>query len=38
MPVTAYALSSYGGWLLTMKSSVVSVLGNDFILAAELRA
>lgn len=37
MPVAAYALSSYGGWLLTMKSSVVSVLGDDFILAAELR-
>ena len=37
LPVTAYALSSYGGWLLTMKSSVVSVLGDDFILAAELR-
>jgi peptide/nickel transport system permease protein len=37
LPVAAYALSSYGGWLLTMKSSVVSVLGDDFILAAELR-
>jgi peptide/nickel transport system permease protein len=37
LPVIAYALSTYGGWLLTMKSSVVSVLGDDFILAAELR-
>ncbi|MHB1432840.1 MAG: ABC transporter permease [Streptosporangiaceae bacterium] len=37
LPVVAYALSSYGGWLLTMKSSVISVLGDDFILAAELR-
>jgi peptide/nickel transport system permease protein len=37
LPVGAYALSSYGGWLLTMKSSVVSVLGDDFILGAELR-
>jgi peptide/nickel transport system permease protein len=37
LPVMAYALSTYGGWLLTMKSSVVSVLGDDFILAAELR-
>jgi len=37
LPVSAYALSAYGGWLLTMKSSVVSVLGDDFILAAELR-
>ncbi len=37
LPVFTYALSSYGGWLLTTKSSVVSVLGDDFILAAELR-
>jgi peptide/nickel transport system permease protein len=37
MPVATYALLGYGGWLLTMKSSVVSVLGDDFILAAELR-
>lgn len=37
LPVAAYALSSYGGWLLTMKSSVISVLGDDFVLAAELR-
>jgi peptide/nickel transport system permease protein len=37
LPVVTYALSAYGGWLLTMKSSVVSVLGDDFILAAELR-
>ncbi|MFF4648550.1 ABC transporter permease [Streptomyces sp. NPDC001380] len=37
LPVATYALLSYGGWLLSMKSSVVSVLGDDFILAAELR-
>lgn len=37
LPVATYALSSYGGWLLTMKSSVISVLGDDFILAAEVR-
>lgn len=37
LPVAAYALSSYGGWLLITKSSVISVLGDDFILAAELR-
>ncbi|MBA3366541.1 MAG: ABC transporter permease [Actinobacteria bacterium] len=37
LPVAAYALASYGGWMLTMKSSVVSVLGDDFVLAAELR-
>lgn len=37
LPVLTYALSSYGGWLLTMKSSVISVLGDDFILASEVR-
>jgi len=37
LPVATYALSSYGGWLLTTKSSVVTVLGDDFIMAAELR-
>jgi peptide/nickel transport system permease protein len=37
LPACAYALATYGGWLLTMKSSVVSVLGEDFVLAAELR-
>lgn len=37
LPVVTYALLAYGGWLLTMKSSVISVLGDDFILAAELR-
>lgn len=37
LPVAAYAISGYGGWALTMKSSVISVLGDDFILAAELR-
>jgi len=31
------SISGYGGWALTMKSNVVSVLGDDFILAAELR-
>jgi peptide/nickel transport system permease protein len=37
LPAVAFAMSSFGGYLLTMKSSVVSVLGDDFILAAELR-
>ncbi|MEV4168214.1 ABC transporter permease [Nonomuraea sp. NPDC049709] len=37
LPVVTYALSAYGGWILAMKSSVVTVLGDDFILAAELR-
>lgn len=37
LPVATYALSSYGGWLLATKASVVTVLGDDFIMAAELR-
>lgn len=37
LPVVAYALSSYGGFMLAMRSSVVSALGDDFVLAAELR-
>jgi peptide/nickel transport system permease protein len=37
LPVLTYALASYGGWILAMKSSVVTVLGDDFIMAAELR-
>ncbi|MFF5205650.1 ABC transporter permease [Streptosporangium sp. NPDC000396] len=37
LPIVTYALASYGGWTLAMKSSVVTVLGDDFILAAELR-
>ncbi|HEX3963580.1 MAG TPA: ABC transporter permease [Trebonia sp.] len=37
LPVAAYALSGCGGWLLTTRSSVVSTLGDDFVLAAELR-
>ncbi|MER6951046.1 ABC transporter permease [Nonomuraea sp. NPDC000554] len=37
LPVLTYAVSAYGGWILAMKSSVVTVLGDDFILAAELR-
>jgi peptide/nickel transport system permease protein len=37
LPVTAYVLSIVGAWVLTAKSSVISVLGDDFILAAELR-
>ena len=37
LPVAAYALSGYGAWMLVTKSSVVSVLGDDFVIAAELR-
>ncbi|GAC1472861.1 MAG: ABC transporter permease [Chloroflexota bacterium] len=37
LPIAAFALSGFGFWALAMKSSVVSTLGDDFILASELR-
>lgn len=37
LPILTYIFVSYGGWLLAMRSSVVTTLGDDFILAAELR-
>jgi peptide/nickel transport system permease protein len=37
LPVAAYVLALLGAWMLTTKASVISVLGDDFILAAELR-
>jgi peptide/nickel transport system permease protein len=37
LPVAAYTLAGLGAWVLTTKSSVISVLGDDFILASELR-
>lgn len=37
LPVITYTLAIVGAWILTTKASVMSVLGDDFILAAELR-
>lgn len=37
LPIACYTLIGVGAWQLTSKSSVISVLGDDFILAAELR-
>jgi peptide/nickel transport system permease protein len=37
LPIAAYMFTAVGGFVLTMRSSVVTVLGDDFILAAELR-
>lgn len=37
LPIACYSLAGVGAWQLTTKSSVISVLGDDFILAAELR-
>lgn len=37
LPVAAFAISGFGFWALAMKASVVTTLGDDFMLAAELR-
>lgn len=37
LPFLAYVISSVGGWMLTMKSSAISVLGEDYVMAAEAR-
>jgi peptide/nickel transport system permease protein len=36
-PVATYVLSSVGGWMLTMKSSTISTLGEDYINVAKAR-
>jgi peptide/nickel transport system permease protein len=37
LPVATYVLSSVGGWILSMKSSTISVLGEDYIQVAKAR-
>ncbi|MBI5931081.1 MAG: ABC transporter permease [Chloroflexi bacterium] len=37
LPVTTYVLASVGGWMLTMKSSTISTLGEDYITVAHAR-
>jgi peptide/nickel transport system permease protein len=37
LPVTTYVLASIGGWVLTMKSSTISTLGEDYISVAKAR-
>jgi peptide/nickel transport system permease protein len=37
LPVTTYVLASIGGWILTMKSSTISTLGEDYINVAKAR-
>jgi peptide/nickel transport system permease protein len=36
LPITAFVISGFGFWALAMKGSVVTTLGEDFILASEL--
>lgn len=37
LPLVTYVLSSFGAWLLTMKSSTITVLRDDFMIAARMR-
>ena len=37
LPVLTYVLASVGGWMLTMKSSTLATLGEDYIAVAKAR-
>lgn len=37
LPVTTYVLATIGGWILSMKSSTISTLGEDYITVAKAR-
>lgn len=37
LPVSTYVLTSIGGWMLTMKSSTLATLGEDYITVARAR-
>ncbi len=37
LPILIYVLSSVGSWILAMKSSTLSVLGEDYIVVAQAR-
>lgn len=37
LPTTAYVLTSFGGWMLSMKGSTISVMGEDYVMAAKAR-
>ncbi|MDO9576208.1 MAG: ABC transporter permease [bacterium] len=37
LPILAYTIQSIGGWILTMKASAISVLGEDYVSAAKAR-
>lgn len=38
LPMSAFVISSFAGWSLSMKSNTVSVLGEDYIMAARAMA
>lgn len=35
LPISAFVISSFSGWALSMKSNTISILGEDFITAAK---
>lgn len=37
LPTLSYVITTMGSWALTMKSSTISVLGEDYVMAAEAR-
>ncbi|MGY4706297.1 ABC transporter permease [Candidatus Bipolaricaulota sp. J31] len=37
LPILAYTIEGIGGWALAMKGSAISVLGEDYIMAAKAR-
>ncbi len=37
LPITTYVISTVGGWMLSMKSNTLNVLGEDYITAAKAR-
>jgi peptide/nickel transport system permease protein len=37
LPILAFVITSFGGWLLSMRGSTISVLGEDYVAAAEAR-
>lgn len=38
LPILSYFVANWGGWVLYMRSNTVSVLGEDYVLAAKARA
>jgi len=37
LPIATYVLTTIGGWMLTMKSSTISTLGEDYVTVAKAR-
>lgn len=37
LPIASYVITSFGGWMLSMKGSTTSVLGEDYIMAAKAK-